>query len=398
VTAKTDLSFIEVGLSDLDGALESNPKLTAHFLSVLLRSMARRNRRSAELQTLVRELVDELAEERDRLQETLDELRRTQGRLIESEKLATLGQLAAGIGHELNNPAAAISRAADYVRTDAEALARALPNGSSLVTMLRAGYHPAPRSTADERAARRTLSKAINDDALAARLVRIGIVDDHAYRTAIADTADPEARLDELESYYRLGSSLRTIASSADRIAALVKSVKAYARPDASWADNVDVHSGIEESLLLLGHETHDVTIERTYGELPPIAGAPGELNQVWTNLFTNALEAMEGKGTIEIITSRDGKGFVEVEVVDSGHGIDQAHLEQVFEPSFTTRQGHVEFGLGLGLQIARDVVHRHSGTIAVASQPGRTCFTVKLPVNAAPPGPQAEPTEGTEA
>ena len=398
VTAKTDLSFIEVGIGDLDGALEANPKLTAHFLSVLLRSMARRNRRSAELQTLVRELVDELAAERDRLQATLDELTRTQGRLIESEKLATLGQLAAGIGHELNNPAAAISRAADYVKTDTEALARALPNGESLATMLEAGYHPALRSTADERAARRGLGAAINDDALAARLVRIGIADDGAYRAAIADTPDHEARLNELESYYRLGSSLRTIASSADRIAALVRSVKAYARPDARWADNVDVHSGLEESLLLLGHETHDVTIERAYGDLPPIAGAPGELNQVWTNLLTNALEAMEGKGTINIVTRNVGNGFIEVDVIDSGHGIDQAHLDEVFEPSFTTRQGHVEFGLGLGLQIARDVVHRHSGTISVESEPGRTCFTVTLPVDAAPPGLTPEPTEGTEA
>ena len=217
VTAKSELTFIEVGVADLDDALEANPRLTAHFVSVLLRSMARRNRRSAELQTLVRELVGKLAEERDLLQATLDELKRTQARLVESEKLATLGQLAAGIGHELNNPAAAISRAADYVKADAEALALALPNGERLVAMMQAGYHPAPRSTADERAARRALGAAIDDNALAARLVRIGIADERGYRRVIADADNPEARLNELESYYRLGSSLRTIASSAAR-------------------------------------------------------------------------------------------------------------------------------------------------------------------------------------
>ena len=385
VTAKTDLTFIEATLPDLDAALEANPPLTAHFVSVLLRSMVRRNRRSAELQTLVRELLGRLANERDRLQVALDELRRTQGRLIESEKLATLGQLAAGIGHELNNPAAAVGRAAAYVRADVEAIARGRPDGEDLVAMLRAGYDQAPRSTAQVRARRRALAAAIEDDGLASRLVRIGITDVAEYERATAGSDDPDARISELESHFRLGSSLRTISSSAERIASLVRSVKAYARPDVRWEDQFDVHEGIEESLLLLGHEMHQVQIERDYGDLPTISGAPGELNQVWTNLFSNALQAMDNEGTLRIETRRLDEA-VEVKVIDSGHGIAPEDMDRIFESSFTTRAGYVEFGLGLGLQITRDVIHRHGGTIHVESEPGRTCFTVILPIGIATP------------
>jgi signal transduction histidine kinase len=393
VTAQTDIEYIEVTLPELDAALEGNPSLTAHFVSVLLRSMVRRNRRSAELQKLVRELMGRLSTERDRLQVALDELRRTQGRLIESEKLATLGQLAAGIGHELNNPAAAIGRAAAYVRADVDAVARSRPGGDDLAEMLEAGFRQAPQSTAEMRASRRALAAAIDDDGLASRLVRIGITDAAAYERAVGGSDDPDAWLAELESHFRLGSSLRTITSSAERIASLVRSVKAYARPDVRWEDEFDVHEGIEESLLLLGHEMHRVKVERSYGELPTISGAPGELNQVWTNLFSNAIQAMDSQGTLRVETrALDGEA-VEIKIIDSGHGIDPDHLEDIFEPSFTTKEGYVEFGLGLGLQIARDVVHRHSGTIAVESEPGRTCFTVILPIGIAPL-PGAESTE----
>jgi signal transduction histidine kinase len=395
VAAKTELTFIEVTVAELDEALERNPQLTAYFVTVLLRSMARRNRRSAELQTLVRELVAKLADERDLLRGALDELRRTQGRLVEAEKLATLGQLAAGIGHELNNPAAAISRAADHVLTDAESIALHQPQGQELAAMLRAGYEQARRRTADERAARRELAAAIGDDALARRLVRIGITTEADYRHAVEGAPDPLVRVTELEHHFRLGASLRTIGLSAERIAALVRSVKVYARPDTRWANDVDVNEGIEESLLLLGHELHDVTVERNYGELPPVTGAPGELNQVWTNLFTNALEAMGHSGTLRIETTAPTDDTVEIRVIDSGHGIPEDDLERIFEPSFTTREGHVEFGLGLGLQICRDIVTRHSGTIDVTSRPGRTCFAVTLPVLGGTPPDAPDQREG---
>lgn len=390
VTAKTELTFLELTAQELDSALISNPSLASHFVSVLLRSMARRNRRSAELQTLVRELAASLAEEKDRLQSTLDELRRTQGRLIESEKLAMLGQLAAGIGHELNNPTAAAGRAAAYVRVDAEAIALARPDGTDLAAMLHAGYEQVPRSTADERAARRRLGSALGDSTLAGRLVRIGINEAAQYEAAVAGFTDRDGRLTELENHYRLGSSLRTIASSSERIAALVRGVKALARTDARWLDSLDVHEGIEESLLLLSHEMHGVTIERDYGDLPVISGSPGELSQVWTNLFSNALQAMGSEGTLRIETRTGDANTVAIRVIDSGHGIANENLERIFEPSFTTREGHVEFGLGLGLQITRDLIDRHDGSISVESRPGRTCFTIVLPV-----GDNRPPTEG---
>jgi signal transduction histidine kinase len=143
-----------------------------------------------------------------------------------------------------------------------------------------------------------------------------------------------------------------------------------------------DVRPGIEESLLLLGHELGHVTVETNYPEeIPCVDGYPGDLNQVWTNLITNAIQAMDDDNArLAIDVSLTGSGDVQVVVTDNGHGIPTEHLERIFEPAFTTKSGRVEFGLGLGLQIVKDIVVRHNGSISVESEPGRTSFTVVLP------------------
>jgi signal transduction histidine kinase len=150
-------------------------------------------------------------------------------------------------------------------------------------------------------------------------------------------------------------------------------------------ADDIDVHDSLEETLLLFGHDLREIEVEREYGELPPIDGYPGQLNQVWTNLISNAIQAMERSGTLTIETASPDPAHVRVRVIDSGPGIDPDHVDQVFDMHFTTREGRVEFGLGLGLRIAQEIILRHAGTIEVESQPGRTCFTVTVPVRQLP-------------
>ncbi len=380
-----ETTFIDLTLEQLDYALRHSPTLAIHFATVLLRSMARRNQRSIELRMIVDRLARDLERERDELAGTIDRLNRTQARLIESEKLATLGQLAAGIGHELNNPAAVVSRTADFLAEDIEALTAGTPGGEVFVDAVRTAREREPVSTRVQRQLRNELADAIGDTGLAKRLVQIGITSKDEYEQRFGDSPDPLAQLDRMERFHRIGTSLRNVDAAAKRIVKLVGSVRSYARGSDEIVEEFDVRTGIEETLLLLGHDLAHVRVETTYAEdIPTITGHPGDLNQVWTNLITNAIQAMDetdARLSIEVETTKAGE--VRVGVTDNGQGIPTENLERIFEPAFTTKAGRVEFGLGLGLQIVKDIVVRHGGSIDVKSVPGRTCFAVVLPAAA---------------
>jgi signal transduction histidine kinase len=216
---------------------------------------------------------------------------------------------------------------------------------------------------------------------LARRLVQIGITTKHEYDELFEGSANPELQLDRMERFHRIGTSLRSIDAASQRIVKLVGSLRAYVRSD-EMVESFDVRTGIEETLLLLGHELGHVEVEKNYADdIPAISGYPGDLNQVWTNLITNAIQAMdEGNPRLTIDVAKTEDGNVAVCIADNGCGIPEENLERIFEPAFTTKAGRVEFGLGLGLQIVKDIVVRHNGSITVESEPGRTCFRVVLP------------------
>jgi signal transduction histidine kinase len=381
-TAETteETTYIEVSSEQLDHALQMSSTLAVHLVTVLLRSMARRNVRSVELRARVGRLAAELERERDGLAETLERLRVTQARLVESEKMATLGQLVAGVAHELNNPVAALERAAGFLQDDILGVAPTDEAGRRIRDALRRGLETEPMSTAQERAARQELALVLGDDALARKLVRIGIIDARKYQTLMAGVADANAELESQQLYYRIGTSLRSIDRSSDRIARLVRSLRSYARPGGPDREKFDVRTGLDESLLLLGHERLGVELDRNYDEAPLVCGSPGEMNQVWTNLMVNSLQAMEEHPHLEVAVDNPAPDEVRVRIIDNGPGIAQEHIDRIFEPSFTTKAGRVEFGLGMGLHLAKDIVVKHGGTIGVESKPGRTCFTVVLP------------------
>ncbi len=398
VVAIEETTFITLTLEQLDTALQTSPTLAVHFVTVLLRSMARRNLRSVEMRLQVDSLAHDLVQERDELADALDRLGRARSRLVESEKLATLGQLAAGVGHELNNPAAAISRATDFLGEDVASLAADLSDGEQLAEALRVARETEPLSTRVERQRRESLGAAIGDDAAARRLVRIGVDTVDAYQAAFAGVADPAAQLDRLERYHRIGSSLRSIDAAAARIVRLVGSLRSYARSGHERVDAFDVREGIEETLLLLGHDLRNVTVEREYADdIPAISGSPGDLNQVWTNLITNAIQAMRDNPVLRVAVTSPDPNEIEVTITDNGMGIPRSDLSKIFEATFTTKSGRVEFGLGLGLQIVKDIIVRHGGTIRAESVPGKTTFTVRLPVDRplGTPHPPAEHNGG---
>jgi len=379
-----ETTFIPLTLEQFDDALRHSPTLAIHFVSVALRAMARRNQRSIELRTTVDRLARDLEQERDELAVAIDRLNETQARLVESEKLATLGQLAAGIGHELNNPAAVVSRAADFLTEDIEALTASVPGADMFIDAVRVARSRPPVSTRVLRHQTKQLADDLGDDALARRLVRIGITTRAEYERHFEDIPDAEVQLDRMERFHRIGTSIRNIDAAAERIVRLVGSVRSYARGNQEQAVACDIRPGIEETLLLLGHELVSVTVETSYpDETPCVDGYPGDLNQVWTNLITNAIQAMDqSDARLAIDVSMSPEGDVAVAITDNGHGIAPENLERIFEPAFTTKSGRIEFGLGLGLQIVKDIVVRHRGSISVESEPGRTCFTVALPAS----------------
>jgi signal transduction histidine kinase len=178
---------------------------------------------------------------------------------------------------------------------------------------------------------------------------------------------------------------LAEVKESTGRISELVGAMKSYSQMDRASLQRVDVKEGLESSLVVLGHRIPDgVIVARDYAQTPVVEAYAGELNQVWTNLVENALDAMDGSGILRVATRADGDAAI-VEIADTGPGMPEVIATRAFEPFFTTKP--VGKGAGLGLDIARRIVEeRHGGTIVIDSRPGDTILRVRLPSR--PPRP----------
>ena len=230
--AVTDVIVIPLTLEQLETALEANPWLTGYFVTVLLRSLSRRTKRTAQLKVEIEQLNDELRGERDQLAEALRQLEQAQMRLVESEKMATLGQLCAGVAHELNNPVAALQRSVDFISEDLLALPAELPEGETLAATMQAALDQVPISTRTQRQQQAELAEILHDETCAQRLVKIGVTTEKQYRALFGRLAGAkrERLLATLERYYQLGASLRNMSSCSERITAIVSSLRSYAR------------------------------------------------------------------------------------------------------------------------------------------------------------------------
>jgi len=320
------------------------------------------------------------------------------------EKMAALGTLSAGLAHELNNPAAALVRALRDVVPAIEELED--------MNFTYAQHNPDPEHTRDwqevrERGYETILNQSVDaitlsdrEDELLDWLEDYGVKEAWKLTEPLALGGIDAATLERLTQPWRdnptelRDQGIRWLALSfdvmsmiknglrgAERISTLVHSMKSYSHLDRGAQQYVDVHEGLDDTLQLLSHKLkYGVVVERNYDRsLPEICAYGSELNQVWTNLIDNAIDAMDGQGELTIATCRDGN-YVRVEIVDSGTGIPQEIQSRIFEPFFTTKD--MGKGSGLGLDAVQRIVHnRHHGTVSLDSRPGRTCFIVCLPI-----------------
>lgn len=377
-TTTTEVEAIHLSTDQLNRALILDPGVAAGLTAGAIRGLTLRLLRSEELQVERNELNAKLKKEQRRLAKALSALEAARLELIQQARFATLGELAAGVAHELNNPVAALTRAAATLAEEVSRLVASHPQGQVLGEVLESTRNRPGLSTAQERQVRRELEKLTKDPELAWRLVAAGITD-----PALARSVQPK-QLDMVESAAMLGTAARNIEVASARIAELATSLRSYARPESDALDGVDLNAGIEDTLRLVAHRLHGIKVVRDYGDIPPLRAHPSRLGQVWTNLIVNAADALSGEGRLKISTRVEGE-WVVVDIIDNGPGIDPAVLPRIFEPRFTTKHGTIRYGLGLGLGLAKRLVEEHGGTISADSQPGQTIITVTLPL-AGPP------------
>jgi signal transduction histidine kinase len=346
------------------------------------------------------DLVQKMPELANRLVGLMsDRIRETTRREQQRDRLAALGKLSAGLAHELNNPASAAKRAASQLR--------------NILIRIRDASHDLGRRelTAAQKAEIEKLEASITlhdeppsdpltignlEDELDSLLRSHGQGDlwqlaaDLARKNlkpaaleslfAILDAGTARAALLRIAASVEVANLLKEIESSTSRISDLVCAIKEYTYMDQSPVQNVDIVKSLENTLTILNHKLkRGVDVQRNYEQLPFLVNSFGsELNQVWTNLIDNAIDAMGGKGELRVRTYRDD-GCVVVEIGDNGPGIKPEVQAHIFEPFFTTKG--VGEGTGLGLDTLQRIVKKHKGTIQVDSKPGDTRFQVWLPL-----------------
>ncbi|MDN5201081.1 tetratricopeptide repeat protein [Fulvivirgaceae bacterium BMA10] len=337
----------------------------------------------------------EISQQNQELKQTLEHLEQTQAHLIESEKLASLGQLIAGISHEINTPLGAIKASNDVALNNYEALKKDFLDflvelssediGSFNCLIEKASDSVKYYTSREERKLRKNLTgelkeqKVQNAEEVGTLLSEMGIYDNyHQYLQIINHDRNTEI-ITKAQEFFSIYRSNKNVEMAIHKVSKILNSLKSYIKKDhfgemilSDLAENIETILTIYRNQLKQGIE-----VIRNFDEVPMLKCYPDELNQVWTNLIHNSIHAMEGKGTLTINIAANGK-FFKIDIMDTGKGIPGEIHHKVFDDFFTTKP--LGEGTGLGLSIAKKIIQKHAGSISFESSPGRTKFTVLIP------------------
>ncbi|MEG4212408.1 CBS domain-containing protein [Microcoleus sp. S13_B4] len=339
-----------------------------------------------------------LCQKNAELSHTLEELKRTQKELIQSEKMAALGQLIAGVAHEINSPLGAIRSSVQNIADFWTEQLQQLPiffqqlsperRQDFFALLHKSSQETDTLSSKEKRQLKKILqgqleSENIDDAAsLACTLLDIGIGNNlEGFLPLLKDSQSRNIVVQTAYQFATVQKSTKNIATATDRAAKIVFALKSYSRYDQSGSKVIaNITDGIDTVLTLYHYQIkHGVEVVRNYGtNLPSVLCYPDELNQVWTNLVHNALQAMGNKGVLKIDVKHQANA-ISVSITDSGPGIAPEIMPRIFEPFFTTKPPGE--GSGLGLDIVQKILEKHQGELQVESVPGQTKFTVSLPI-----------------
>jgi len=331
-------------------------------------------------------------------QQTLvEQLHQAEAAMLQAEKMATLGMLMAGVAHELNTPLGAIKASAENLDVSVIQILRSLPQlckhlddekRAAIALLLSwAEADPGNRSSREERQLRRAIKAKLQaldiDDALslAATLSAMGVVQALEPILPILRSPHVELFLDAAHNLSMIQQNGKNITTAVSRADSTVSSLRNYIRKGSHDQPALtDLRSGIETVLTLYQSKLkHGIEVRARYDDVPLLLCYPEELEQAWANLIGNAIQAMDGKGTLDIALIQAGQD-IQISITDSGPGIPVTHQSQIFAPYYTTKpRGE---GSGLGLAITQKIIGRHRGLIEVDSSPGKTRFCVSLPLS----------------
>jgi signal transduction histidine kinase len=338
--------------------------LAVGFVAIRLHSSYREiNRANSELAILNESLEQRVSERTNELAGTLHDLKESQVQLVQAEKMSSLGQLVAGISHEINTPLLYLANNAELIQERIELMRR-------FVTTCLGAFSIKSEDFPDRAEYQSRFVTALKD-------VKIMLRDE-----------DLEASMSEAEDLAR-----DSIAGLSE-LTEMAQSLKDFSRLDRAPIANFDVNAGLDKTLLIAKNIVkHKANVRKFYGEIPEIQCAPSQINQVFLNIITNAAQAIETQGEIVLTTKMHDAAHVAIRIADTGCGIPEENLAKIRDPFFTTKE--VGTGTGLGLSIVDEIIRSHHGELLVESQVGKgSAFTVVLPIKQAAAASEADAQE----